>query len=102
MARLKQAEAVLEAAEQWKRRCLLDGGSLFSEERLWTRENFEQLRTHPFEQPDEGQGTFYERLQRQMAPASPATKRLWSEMTWVYYLISSTHKGETKLDPIVA
>ena len=102
MARLKHAEAVLEAAEQWKQRCLLDGGSLFSEERLWTRENFEQLRTHPFEQPDEGQGDFYERLQRQMALASPATKRLWSEMTWVYYLASSpsTLKGKTKLDQI--
>ena len=100
MARLKQAEAVLEAAEQWKQRCLLDGGSLFSEERLWTRENFEQLHTHFVEKPDDGQDTFHEKLKRQLAPALPATKRLWSEMTWVYYLISGTHKGETKLDQI--
>ena len=100
MARLKQAEAVLEAAEQWKRRCLLDGRSLFSEEGLWIRENFEQLHTHFVEKPDDGQDTFHEKLKRQLAPAPPAAKRLWSEMTWVYYLISSTHKGETKLDQI--
>ena len=100
MGRLKSAEAVLDAAEQWKQRCLLGGGSLFTEERLWTRGNFEQLHTHFVEKPDEGQDTFYEKLKRQLAPAPPATKRLWSEMTWVYYLIAGTYKGETKLDRI--
>ena len=100
MGRLKLAEAVLDAAEQWKQRCLLGGGSLFTEERLWTRGNFEQLHTHFVEKPDEGQDTFYEKLKRQLAPAPPATKRLWSEMTWVYYLIAGTYKGETKLDRI--
>ena len=100
MGRLKCAEAVLDAAEQWKQRCLLGGGSLFTEERLWTRGNFEQLHTHFVEKPDEGQGAFHEKLKRQLAPAPPATKRLWSEMTWVYYLIAGTYKGETKLDRI--
>ena len=100
MARLKHAEAILEAAERWKQRCLLGEGSLFSEERLWTRGNFEQLRAHFVEQPDDGQGDFYEKLQRQLAPASLETKRLWSEMAWVYYLISDAHRGETKLDRI--
>ena len=100
MGRLKLAEAVLDAAEQWKQRCLLGGGSLCTEERLWTRGNFEQLHTHFVEKPDEGQDTFYKKLKRQLAPAPPATKRLWSEMTWVYYLIAGTYKGETKLDRI--
>ena len=76
MGRLKLAEAVLDAAEQWKQRCLLGGGSLFTEERLWTRGNFEQLHTHFVEKPDEGQDTFYEKLKRQLAPAPPAAKRL--------------------------
>ena len=100
MGRWKQAEAILDATEQWKQRCLLNGGSLFTEERLWTRGNFEQLRTHFVEKPDEGQGAFDEKLKRQLAPTPPATKRLWSEMTWVYYVIVFDIKGETKLDRI--
>ena len=100
MGRMKQAEAILDATEQWKQRCLLNGGSLFTEERLWTRGNFEQLRTHFVEKPDEGQGAFDEKLKRQLAPTPPATKRLWSEMTWVYYVMVFDVKGETKLDQI--
>lgn len=38
MSRLERAAAILEAADTWKQRCLLDGGSLFSDERLWMRE----------------------------------------------------------------
>ena len=37
MGRLKRATAILDDAERWKQRCLLDGESLFTEERLWTR-----------------------------------------------------------------
>ena len=50
----QQAAAILPAADRWKQRCLLDGGSLFSDERLWTRQNFEQLRIHVVESPDAG------------------------------------------------
>ena len=49
-----QAAAILPAADRWKQRCLLDGGSLFGDERLWTGQNFEQLRVHFVESPDEG------------------------------------------------
>ncbi len=52
MSRPKSAEAILAAAEKWKQQCLLDGGSLFSEESLWTRENFDQLRIHFVENLD--------------------------------------------------
>ena len=41
MSRLERAALILDAAEQWKQRCLLDGGSMFTDERLWTRECFE-------------------------------------------------------------
>ncbi len=46
MGRLAKADAVLQAAEEWKRSCLLGGGSVFSEERLWTLDNFRELATH--------------------------------------------------------
>ena len=89
MGRLKRAASSLDAAEQWKQRCLLDGGSLFTDERLWTRENFEQLRIHfveKFKDFKDRKGFFFEKLQGQLDPAPDETKRLWAEMIWVLYL----------------
>ena len=102
MGRLKRAAAILDAAEQWKQRCLLDGGSLFTDERLWTRENFEQLRIHFVENIDDGAGSFYEKLRGQLDPAPAEAKRLWAETTWVLYLpiISSSVKPKTKINRI--
>ncbi len=102
MSRLKRAEAVLAAAEQWKKRCLLGGGSVFTDEKLWTSENFEQLREHYVENPDAGTEKFHDKLERQLEPASPAAKCLWAEMTWVLYLIVSRDslRRQTKHDHI--
>ena len=100
MSRLKRAAAILDAAETWKQRCLLEGGSLFSDERLWTLENFRQLHTHFVERPDAGAGSFEEKLLRQLEPAPPEAKRLWAEMTWLFLLIVRGVKGVTKLDRI--
>ena len=99
MSRLERAALILDAAEQWKQRCLLDGGSVFTDEQLWTRECFEELRTHFVERPDTGTDSFEEKLRRQLEPAPPEAKRLWAEMTWLYLLIA-TGKGGTKLDRI--
>ena len=100
MSRLQRAAAILEAADTWKQRCLLDGGSLFSDERLWTRECFEQLRTHFVERPDTGNDSFDEKLRRQLEPAPPEARRLWAEITWLFFLIVSGVKSVTKLDKI--
>ena len=92
----QQAAAILEAADRWKQRCLLDGGSLFTDERLWTRDHFEELRIHFVENADEGSDVFYEKLRRQLDPAPPKAKRLWSEMTWAFYLIVRNVVPKTK------
>ena len=97
MGRLEKAKAILDAAEKWKQQCLLDGGSLFSEEHLWRRENFRGLQTYFVERPDEGSDSFEEKLRRQLEPATPEMRCLWAEITWVYYLIVSSVKRETKL-----
>ena len=97
---IQQAAAILPAADRWKQRCLLDGGSVFSDERLWTRQNFEQLRIHFVENADEGPDSFYEKLWRQLNPAPAEAKRLWSEMTWAFYLIVKNVTPETKRDQI--
>ena len=100
MGRLKCATAILDAAERWKQRCLLDGGSLLTEERLWTRKHFGQLHTYYVERLDEGSDPFEEKLRRQLDPAPPEAKRLWAEMTWAYYLIVSNVTQVKKLDRI--
>ena len=100
MSRLKRAATILDAAETWKQRCLLEGGSLFSDERLWTLQNFRQLHTHFVERPDAGAGSFEEKLRRQLEPAPPEAKRLWAELTWLYYLIVEPVKPATKLDRV--
>ena len=100
MSRLARAALILDAAEQWRQRCLLDGGSVFTDEQLWTQEYFRQLHNHFVEHPVKGTGSFEEKLRRQLEPASPEAKRLWAEMTWVYLLIVRGVKRITKLDRI--
>ena len=100
MGRTSRAAAVLDAAARWKQSCLMDGGSLFGEEKLWTSEHFGELQTYFVKQPDESKRSFLEKLQDQLAPAPPEAKRLWAEVTWVYYLIVSSVRGVTKLDRI--
>lgn len=100
MGRLNRAADILDAAEKWKQQCLLDGGSLFSEEKLWKRENFRGLQTYFVERPDEGSDSFEEKLRRQLEPAPPEMRRLWAEITWAYYLIVSSVTRVKKLDRI--
>lgn len=86
MSRLKDAEPILQAAKQWKQRCLLDGGSVFSDDLLWTLDNFKVLNHHYVESLDEGEDQFDVKLKRQLEPVPPDAKRLWAEMAWVYAL----------------
>ena len=102
MCRFKKAEAALEAAEEWMRKCLLGGGSVFSEERLWTLDNFRELHTQLGKNKDDGERGFYDKVERQLQSASPGAKCLWSEMSWIYCLIQSNLKPETKLTRIRA
>ncbi len=100
MSRLKKAKPVLKAAEFWKQHCLLDCRSLFGGEQLWSIEWCGELHSYFVERPDEGSGSFEEKLRRQLEPAPPQAKRLWAEITWVYYLIVASVKRATKLDRI--
>ena len=100
MSRLQNAAAILDAAKKWKRRCLIDGASLFVEERLWTEANFGELKTYFLERPDTGTGSFEDKLRIQLEPVPPEARRLWAEMTWLYYLIVIKVTRTTKLDRI--
>ena len=88
LSRFRDAEVILAAANEWKERCLLQEGSLFTERPLWTRSIFDELRTLYVENlDDESSDSFLEKLRRQLEPGSPDAKCLWAEMMWIYLLI---------------
>ena len=91
MSRFKDAELILAAIAEWKERCLLAERSLFSEQRLWTQVNFRELREVYVEdlEHDSSEGSFLDKLEHQLHPASGDAKCLWAEMTWVAGLIAS-------------
>ena len=98
MARNTEASEILEAAERWKNNCLLGGGSVLSDKRLWTRDNFAALDRYYVNNLDEGEGDFFGRLKKQLEPAPPAAKQLAAELFWVMYLmvVESAVRAETK------
>ncbi len=86
MPRVPADAPVYRAAARWRDRCLRDDGSVLSEKSLWTAENVGYLVTHFAENPDEGEGTFFEKLEYQLALAPGSAKQLAAEMFWVMYL----------------
>jgi len=102
MARYQPAAPVLDTAARWKDRCLLNDGSVFSDKRLWTSENFDQLDRYFVQNLDMGEGDFLEKLEAQLAPATPEGKQLAAEMLWAMYLIihRDVMGGDTKRQQI--
>ena len=94
------AKPVFEAAELWKEKCLLNGGSLFSDHKLWVIENIEELMKHFVNNPDEISGGFWERFENQLRPASESAKLLASEIIYVLYLPSIRHVQKTTIDGV--
>jgi MoxR-like ATPase len=93
-------EALLAAAAHWRNRCLLGEGSVFTDERLWTREHLGEMNRYFVENLDTGTGTFLEKLQAQLAPASPGTKRLAAEMLWLLLLFPNNITRDTKVNQV--
>ena len=77
---------VLRAAVLWRDRCLQGNGSVFTDRHLWTSENVGYLVKYFAENPREGEGTFFEKLEKQLARAPGTAKQLAAEMFWVMYL----------------
>lgn len=94
MALYKPAEKIYEAAQEWKIDCLVNEGSVFSNQSLWNRKGFEELMTHYVNNLDEGEGTFFTKLKRQLEPTPKHVVKLASELFWVLYLYPS-HKAMT-------
>lgn len=92
------AVRVFEAADQFKRRCLLDQTSLFLEhEKIWTTVHFEALIDNYVKQPDVGEGSFYEKLAGQLATCQPLDIALMTEVFWIVQLGPTNLRPPTKV-----
>ena len=94
------AVPVFETAEQWKEKCLLNGGSLFSDRNLWNLENIDELIKHFVNKPDEKSGGFWDKFENQLRPASKSAKIFASEIIYILYLPSCRHLQKTTLDGV--
>jgi hypothetical protein len=87
---------VLKAADAWRKRCVEVDGSLFSEEPLWTKSNIHDLQARFSGNPITGTDQdFYEKLQQQVAGATPAVIKLASEVVWFLLLFPHHSKFGT-------
>ncbi len=99
---LPHTAALLNAADNWKRNCLLRDGSIFTDQSLWTLENLQHLHSLFVDNPILGKQKFYDKLHMQIDGANSDVKKLASEALWVLFLIvSETVLGvETKRERI--
>ncbi|MFC1567645.1 AAA family ATPase [Pseudomonadota bacterium] len=77
---------ILNAGQHWRRRALEAHGSVFTNEPIWTNENFNKLNTFFVENLNWGEGNFLEKLETQLEPAGPEANKLAAEMLWLMSL----------------
>ena len=96
--------AVLTAADEWRERCFLKDGSLFSEEPIWTLATIQDFKQRFIENPIVGTDrTFFEKLKEQLDGAPVQVLKLAAELVWFLLLfpIYSATKPETKRTQIM-
>ncbi|MDC3307303.1 AAA family ATPase [bacterium] len=97
-----RASLIAEAVREWRDRCLLGGGSLFTDRALWTVDGVDALDRFFVQNLDYGEGSFFTKLKGQLEPAGSDVKQLAAEMFWVMYVIVSFNQmgAETKRSQI--
>ena len=92
-------EKVYEAAQKWVDCALRVDDSLFTPgEPMWSSLWLGELRKRFLDQPDVGQGSFYDKLETQLEGSPPAVYQLMGEVLYLHFLIiwSGTMRGDTK------
>ncbi|MFE7631580.1 McrB family protein [Kocuria sp. NPDC057446] len=99
---LPSAQKMYWAARQWRDRSLIDDRSLFSGEFINGKAAVQELVDGFILRPDLGEGTFYGKLEAQLADLSADAVQLAAELMYVYYLIVTTRaaRAKTKRDQI--
>lgn len=92
--------AVLTAVGKWRDTCLIEDGSLFSDQSLWTPESLAELNRAFIQNPLEGAASYLDKLKQQLDGVSPDATRLMAELHWVLLLFPQNINPSTKRDLI--
>jgi 5-methylcytosine-specific restriction protein B len=92
----KKSELLIANARKFKETCLLQGLSLFTNEVVWTGEYCDELIINFVNNPDAGNGDFFEKLETQLVNTSANAKVLAAEMLWLMFLCPSNTGPESK------
>ena len=87
---------ILRAAEKWRDECLVQDGSLFFGEQIWDQEGFQQLYKDFVLQPLEGEGSFLDKMESQLASSKPEAVKLMVELEWLMLLFSNNISPDRK------
>ena len=81
-------ENVYKATELWVERALRTDDSLFTPGvPIWSRRRLRELRDRFLNRPDEGQGSFYDKLRQQLEGSPPDVYQLMGEVLYVHFLM---------------
>ena len=97
------ADKVYAAAQKWVDCALRSDGSLFTPgKQIWTSKGVGKLREQFLNQPDPGEGSFYDKLRQQLEGSPPEVYQLMGELLYVHFLIiwPASMRGDTKEDRI--
>jgi len=97
----KDSLPLIDAANAWVRRCLINDGSVLGDEQLWTLENLNALDRYFVQNLDAGSGGFYEKLKGQLHDAPDPAKRLMAEILWALFLFPSNISIQTKRESLL-
>ncbi len=95
------APKIVEVAHRWVDRSLIGDGSVFGDEPISTAEHFDALDRFFVRRPDAGDGTFYEKLETQLADAPPGARKLMAELLWALLLFPSNIGEDVKREGVV-
>lgn len=96
-----KSEQILNAASEWRKHCLIDGGSLFSDKKLWNSQYLTEIERDVVNSQLELEGNFMHRLKEQLASVSAEAKQLTAEMLWLLFLCPSNISARTKREQII-
>lgn len=85
------------AMREFAMECLLrDGSVLQPGQAIWTPENLDELDRSFVQNPDAGDGTYYEKLGQQVAQGSRDSRKLMAELHWLLFAFPSDITPSTK------
>ena len=96
----RETTSKFNAAQQWRQTCLIEGGSIFSDNGLWTLENLKGLDQYFVNNLDYREGDFFEKLEAQIEPTESAVKQLAAEMMWLMLLCPSNIRPVKKRESV--